>query len=68
MRRGRLGQRSFGGYSGSPKSWTVGLLVLPSCYVFLLLLNSRFDVYDDESNFYMLPRLFFQCNAMLKLK
>lgn len=59
MRRGRLGQRSFGGYSGSPKSRTSGLLLLPSCYVFLLLLNSRFDVYEDESSFYMLARFFF---------
>ena len=60
MQRGRLGPRSFGGYSGSPK-YTTGYLwsvILPSCYVFLLLLNSRFSVYVDESNFYMLARSF----------
>lgn len=62
MRRGRLGRRSFGGYSGrsSPKSTTtsLGSIILPSCYVFLLLLNSRFHVYEDESNFYMLASSF----------
>ena len=61
MPRGRLGQRSFGGYSGSPK-FTTGYLwsvILPSCYVFLLLLNSRFSVYEDESKLLYASQVFF---------